>query len=179
MMAGQARQIALRKLEVAVLSHGAFQAQRNGFCALLSDVLACYLSFTHASRLQDFIQIGRTSTSITASQAINLNSHHLTILRTSSLTIRENPRKRLGVGQLQILSPVVDSLSNRVNGCCWAVCETAAKLTSCRAAISPLRLCRVWMRPDLTGMLVRLHASKTFVSSRKSRCPPPATRRPP
>ena len=59
-MAGQARQIALRKLEVAVLSHGAFQAQRNGFCALLSDVLACYLSFTHASRLQDFIQIGRT-----------------------------------------------------------------------------------------------------------------------
>ena len=72
MMAGQARQIALRKLEVAVLSHGAFQAQRNGFCALLSDVLACYLSFTHASRLQDFIQIGRTSTSITASQAINL-----------------------------------------------------------------------------------------------------------
>lgn len=30
------------------------------------------------------------------------------------------------------------------------------------------------MRPDLTGMLVRLHASKTFVSSRKSRCPPPA-----
>lgn len=107
------------------------------------------------------------------------SSHHLTILRTSSLTIRENPRKRLGVGQLQILSPVVDSLSNRVNGCCWAVCETAAKLTSCRAAISPLRLCRVWMRPDLTGMLVRLHASKTFVSSRKSRCPPPATRRPP
>lgn len=72
MMAGQARQITLRKLEVAVLSHGAFQAQRNGFCALLSDVLACYLSFTHASRLQDFIQIGRTSTSITASQAINL-----------------------------------------------------------------------------------------------------------
>lgn len=107
------------------------------------------------------------------------SSHHLTILRTSSLTIRENPRKRLGVGQLQILSPVVDSLSNRVNGCRWAVCETAAKLTSCRAAISPLRLCRVWMRPDLTGMLVRLHASKTFVSSRKSRCPPPATRRPP
>lgn len=107
------------------------------------------------------------------------SSHHLTILRTSSLTIRENPRKRLGVGQLQILSPVVDSLSNRVNGCCWAVCETAAKLTSCRAAISPLRLCRVWMRPDLTGMLVRLHVSKTFVSSRKSRCPPPATRRPP
>ena len=106
------------------------------------------------------------------------SSHHLTILRTSSLTIRENPRKRLGVGQLQILSPVVDSLSNRVNGCRWAVCETAAKLTSCRAAISPLRLCRVWMRPDLTGMLVRLHASKTFVSSRKSRCPPPATRRP-
>lgn len=104
------------------------------------------------------------------------SSHHLTILRTSSLTIRENPRKRLGVGQLQILSPVVDSLSNRVNGCRWAVCETAAKLTSCRAAISPLRLCRVWMRPDLTGMLVRLHASKTFVSSRKSRCPPPATR---
>lgn len=95
------------------------------------------------------------------------------------LTIRENPRKRLGVGQLQILSPVVDSLSNRVNGCRWAVCETAAKLTSCRAAISPLRLCRVWMRPDLTGMLVRLHASKTFVSNRKSRCPPPATRRPP
>lgn len=47
MMAGQARQIALRKLEVAVLSHGTFQAQRNGFCALLSDVLACYLSFTH------------------------------------------------------------------------------------------------------------------------------------
>lgn len=40
MMAGQARQIALRKLEVAVLSHGAFQAQRNGFCALLSDVFA-------------------------------------------------------------------------------------------------------------------------------------------
>lgn len=80
------------------------------------------------------------------------SSHHLTILRTSSLTIRENPRKRLGVGQLQILSPVVDSLSNRVNGCRWAVCETAAKLTSCRAAISPLRLCRVWMRPDLTGM---------------------------
>lgn len=79
------------------------------------------------------------------------SSHHLTILRTSSLTIRENPRKRLGVGQLQILSPVVDSLSNRVNGCRWAVCETAAKLTSCRAAISPLRLCRVWMRPDLTG----------------------------
>ena len=71
-MAGQARQIALRKLEVAVLSHGAFQAQRNGFCALLSDVLACYLSFTHASRLQDFIQIGRTGASITASQAINL-----------------------------------------------------------------------------------------------------------
>lgn len=66
----------------------------------------------------------------------------------------------------------------RVNGCRWAVCETAAKLTSCRAAISPLRLCRVWMRPDLTGMLVRLHASKTFVSNRKSRCPPPATRRP-
>ena len=43
-MAGQARQIALRKLEVAVLSHGAFQAQRNGFCALLSDVLACPVS---------------------------------------------------------------------------------------------------------------------------------------
>lgn len=79
--------------------------------------------------------------------------------------MRENPRKRLGVGQLQILSPVVDSLSNRVNGCRWAVCETAAKLTSCRAAISPLRLCRVWMRPDLTGMLVRLHAFKTFVSN--------------
>lgn len=57
MMAGQARQITLRKLEVAVLSHGAFQAQRNGFCALLSDVLACYLSFTHASRLQDFIPL--------------------------------------------------------------------------------------------------------------------------
>lgn len=71
-MAGQARQIALRKLEVAVLSHGAFQAQRNGFCALLSDVLACYLNFTHASRLQDFIQIGRTSTSITAGQSIDL-----------------------------------------------------------------------------------------------------------
>lgn len=84
------------------------------------------------------------------------SSHHLTILRTSSLTIRENPRKRLGVGQLQILSPVVDSLSNRVNGCRWAVCETAAKLTSCRAAISPLRLCRVWMRPDC--MLLR-HSS--------------------
>lgn len=41
------------------------------------------------------------------------SSHHLTILRTSSLTIRENPRERLGVGHLQILSPVVDSLSKR------------------------------------------------------------------
>lgn len=72
MMAGQARQIALRKLEVAVLCDCTFQAQRNGFCALLSDVLACYLSFTHASRLQDFIQIGRTGASITAGQAIDL-----------------------------------------------------------------------------------------------------------
>jgi len=98
------------------------------------------------------------------------SSHHLTILRTSSLTIRENPRKRLGVGQLQILSPVVDSLSNRVNGCRWAVCETAAKLTSCRAAISPLRLCRVWMRPDLTGMLVRLHASLPTVRRVEAVC---------
>lgn len=58
MMAGQARQIALRKLEVAVLSHGAFQAQRNGFCALLSDVLACYLSFTHASRHEEAALMG-------------------------------------------------------------------------------------------------------------------------
>lgn len=87
------------------------------------------------------------------------SSHHLTILRTSSLTIRENPRKRLGVGQLQILSPAVDSLSNRVNGCRWAVCETAAKLTSCRAAISPLRLCRVWMRPDSYVCMLLRHSS--------------------
>lgn len=99
------------------------------------------------------------------------SSHHLTILRTSSLTIRENPRKRLGVGQLQILSPVVDSLSNRVNGCRWAVCETAAKLTSCRAAISPLRLCRVWMRPDLRGcsyvcMLLRHSSAATRAAVR-------------
>lgn len=95
------------------------------------------------------------------------SSHHLTILRTSSLTIRENPRKRLGVGQLQILSPVVDSLSNRVNGCRWAVCETAAKLTSCRAAISPLRLCRVWRRPGLTGTHVCVLNGVGFISSER------------
>lgn len=93
MMAGQARQITLRKLEVAVLSHGAFQAQRNGFCALLSDVLACYLSFTHASRLQDFIQIGRTSTSITTGQAINLKREAVQMRCQTGNEIEFNTRR--------------------------------------------------------------------------------------
>ena len=39
-------------------------------------------------------------------------------------------------------------------------------LTSCRAAVPPWRLCRVWLRPGLTGMLVRCMLSGTrFVVS--------------
>ena len=94
------------------------------------------------------------------------SSHHLTILRTSSLTIRENPRKRLGVGQLQILSPVVDSLSNRVNGLLRAEYKTAANLPDAAQQSRLFRLCRVWLRPGLTGMLVRCMLSGTrFVVS--------------
>ena len=70
------------------------------------------------------------------------------------LTGQGNPGKHLSVGQLQFLQPY---LSAQVHGrlLLWALSETAAKLTSCRAAVPPWRLCRVWLRPGLTGMLVR------------------------
>lgn len=69
--------------------------------------------------------------------------------------MRKNPRKRLNVGYLRFLSPAVISLSIRVNGLLWAGCKTAANLPDAVQQSHLFRLCRVWLRPGFTGMLVR------------------------
>ena len=69
--------------------------------------------------------------------------------------MRKNPRKRLDVGYLRFLSPAVTSLSNRVNGLLWAGYKTAANLPDAVQQSYLFRLCRVWLRPGFTGMLVR------------------------
>lgn len=62
-------------------------------------------------------------------------------------------------------SPAVTSLSIRVNGMLW-LCKTAANLPDAAQQSRLFRLCRVWLRPGLTGMLVRCMLSGTrFVVS--------------
>lgn len=52
-------------------------------------------------------------------------------------------------------SPAVISLSIRVNGLLWAGYKTAANLPDAVQQSHLFRLCRVWLRPGFTGMLVR------------------------
>lgn len=53
------------------------------------------------------------------------------------------------------LSPAVIPLLFRVNGMLWAGYKTAANLPDAVQQSRLFRLCRVWLRPGLTGMLVR------------------------
>ena len=52
-------------------------------------------------------------------------------------------------------SPAIISLSIRVNGLLWAGYKTAANLPDAAQQSHLFRLCRVWLRPGFTGMLVR------------------------
>lgn len=81
------------------------------------------------------------------------------------LTGQGNPGKHLSVGQLRFLQPY---LSAQVHGrlLLWALSGTAAYLPVAVQQSRLFRLCRVWLRPGLTGMLVRCMLSGTrFVVS--------------
>ena len=89
----------------------------------------------------------------------------LAIPRISAWTIRKNPEKHFGHWSTSIQAlPLLPCQFGSTE--CYGLCKTAANLPDAAQQSSLFRLCRVWLRPGLTGMLVRCMLSGTrFVVS--------------
>lgn len=83
------------------------------------------------------------------------------------LTGQGNPGKHLSVGQLQFLQPY---LSAQVHGrlLLWALSETAAKLTSCRAAVPPYSFNLIRRQPTDLTPLPTTHRVEVVLTSGKA-----------
>lgn len=80
-------------------------------------------------------------------------------------TIRKNPEKHFGHWSTSIQAlPLLPCQFGSTE--CYGLCKTAANLPDAAQQSRLFRLCRVWLRPGLTGMLVRCMLSGTrFVVS--------------
>lgn len=89
----------------------------------------------------------------------------LAIPRISAWTIRKNPEKHFGHWSTSIQAlPLLPCQFGSTD--CYGLCKTAANLPDAAQQSRLFRLCRVWLRPGLTGMLVRCMLSGTrFVVS--------------
>ena len=89
----------------------------------------------------------------------------LAIPRISAWTIRKNPEKHFGHWSTSIQAlPLLPCQFGSTE--CYGLCKTAANLPDAAQQSRLFRLCRVWLRPGLTGMLVRCMLSGTrFVVS--------------
>lgn len=93
----------------------------------------------------------------------------LAIPRISAWTIRKNPEKHFGHWSTSIQAlPLLPCQFGSTE--CYGLCKTAANLPDAAQQSRLFRLCRVWLRPGLTGMLVRCMLSGTrFVVSAPKR----------
>ncbi len=89
----------------------------------------------------------------------------LAIPRISAWTIRKNPEKHFGHWSTSIQAlPLLPCQFGSTE--CYGLCKTAANLPDAAQQSRLFRLCRVRLRPGLTGMLVRCMLSGTrFVVS--------------
>lgn len=89
----------------------------------------------------------------------------LAIPQISAWTIRKNPEKHFGHWSTSIQAlPLLPCQFGSTD--CYGLCKTAANLPDAAQQSRLFRLCRVWLRPGLTGMLVRCMLSGTrFVVS--------------
>lgn len=89
----------------------------------------------------------------------------LAIPRISAWTIRKNPEKHFRHWSTSIQAlPLLPCQFGSTD--CYGLCKTAANLPDAAQQSRLFRLCRVWLRPGLTGMLVRCMLSGTrFVVS--------------